>query len=277
MSSQWVAFWHTELPIESRRSGGSGTIWSDSFNPELHYAGRVDGSRAVSQKLEFLCDARQEWLTSSASRTGIPRDRFSGINHSANPHIWVRRTLLYYMSDPSFFKVYEFRDHENWEALERDPPAAVHRVPSSAFCWLRLHAELTNVLKVIYAVGVKVAVESAFRAEWRVGVSEEFRSHDMELGFIRDAITPGLVVSRVQLPWLLEETIFGGIVGFVLIMFRWCQFVFLGTLKDWFGLDIVWVPSLHFLESPWELVENVFEFAQQGLSIFPDRKTKVSI
>ena len=42
--------------------------------PEVHYAGRVDGSRAVSQKLEFLCDARQEWLTSSASRTGIPGD-----------------------------------------------------------------------------------------------------------------------------------------------------------------------------------------------------------
>jgi hypothetical protein len=42
--------------------------------PEVHCAGRVDGSRAVSQKLEFLCEARQEWLTSSASRTGIPRD-----------------------------------------------------------------------------------------------------------------------------------------------------------------------------------------------------------
>ena len=42
--------------------------------PEVHNAGRVDGSRTVSQKLEFLCDARQEWLTSSASRTGIPRD-----------------------------------------------------------------------------------------------------------------------------------------------------------------------------------------------------------
>jgi len=66
--------------------------------PEVHCAGRVDGSRAVSQKLEFLCEARQEWLTSSASRTGIPRDWFSGINHSANPHIWVRRTLLNYNS-----------------------------------------------------------------------------------------------------------------------------------------------------------------------------------
>ena len=42
--------------------------------PEVHNAGRVDGSRAVSQKLEFLCDARQEWFTSSASRTAIPRD-----------------------------------------------------------------------------------------------------------------------------------------------------------------------------------------------------------
>jgi len=42
--------------------------------PEVDYAGRVDGSRAVSQKLEFLCDARQEWLTSSASSNGIPRD-----------------------------------------------------------------------------------------------------------------------------------------------------------------------------------------------------------
>ena len=42
--------------------------------PEVHYAGRVDGSRAVSQKLEFLYDATQEWITSSASRTGIPRD-----------------------------------------------------------------------------------------------------------------------------------------------------------------------------------------------------------
>ena len=42
--------------------------------PEVHYAGRVDGSSAVSQKLDFLCDARQEWLTSSASRTGIPGD-----------------------------------------------------------------------------------------------------------------------------------------------------------------------------------------------------------
>ena len=42
--------------------------------PEVHYAGRVDGSRAVSQKLEFLYDATEEWLTSSASRTGSPRD-----------------------------------------------------------------------------------------------------------------------------------------------------------------------------------------------------------
>ena len=25
--------------------------------PEVHYAGRVDGSRAVSQKLKLLCDA----------------------------------------------------------------------------------------------------------------------------------------------------------------------------------------------------------------------------
>jgi hypothetical protein len=184
------------------------------------------------------------------------------------------------MSDPSFFRVYEFRDHENWEALERDPPAAVHRVPSSAFCWLRLHAELTNVLKVIYAAGVKVAVESAFRAEWRVGVSEEFRSHDMGLGFIRDAITPGLVVFRHSVDheifreywdsqWILlhlgfievqrdQSTVavaFGGNNiwwdrGLCFDMFRWCQFVLLGTLKDWFGLDIVWVPGLHFLESP---------------------------
>ena len=43
------------------------------LTPEVHYAGRVDGSRDVSQKLECLCDAGQEWLTSSASRTGIPR------------------------------------------------------------------------------------------------------------------------------------------------------------------------------------------------------------
>jgi len=42
--------------------------------PEVHYTGRVDGSRAVSQKLEFFCDARQEWLTSSSSRTGVLRD-----------------------------------------------------------------------------------------------------------------------------------------------------------------------------------------------------------
>jgi len=42
--------------------------------PEVHYAGRLDGSRAVSQKLEFLCHGGQEWLTSPASRTGIPRD-----------------------------------------------------------------------------------------------------------------------------------------------------------------------------------------------------------
>ena len=25
--------------------------------PEVHYSGRVDGSRALSHKLEFLCDA----------------------------------------------------------------------------------------------------------------------------------------------------------------------------------------------------------------------------
>jgi len=42
--------------------------------PEVHYDGTVDESRAVLQKLEFLCDARQKWLASSASRTGIPRD-----------------------------------------------------------------------------------------------------------------------------------------------------------------------------------------------------------
>ena len=39
--------------------------------PEAHYVGMVDGSRAVSEPMEFLCDARQECL---ASRSGFPRN-----------------------------------------------------------------------------------------------------------------------------------------------------------------------------------------------------------
>ena len=79
--------------------------------PEVHYSGRVDGSRSVSQKLEFLCDARQEGLTLSASRTGIPRDWFSGKNDSGNPHIWVRKTLLYYNS---YQDSISFHSRNNW-------------------------------------------------------------------------------------------------------------------------------------------------------------------
>jgi len=32
--------------------------------PEAHYAGRLDGSRVVSERMEFLCDAGQELLAS---------------------------------------------------------------------------------------------------------------------------------------------------------------------------------------------------------------------
>jgi len=42
--------------------------------PAAHYACRVYGSRAVSVRMKFLCDAGQEWLAAFASRTAIPRD-----------------------------------------------------------------------------------------------------------------------------------------------------------------------------------------------------------